>query len=235
MTIGIHSPFSLQKLRHTFPQRKFSQTTSPLESDIVDIPVDARGIVNSYIDDVIGLTIDLDGTANATRLECAPLLGLTAASREVSPLKPLPCDDMDARNKLIVETGLSETKIILGWLLNFQSMTISLQDNKFIAYSQAIYNMIKRGWTSKQELESNIGRWTHLGNVIPHVHHFLSRLCFLLKSLQNHRWLNINEQCIADLKFLLSVLDKCRDGVDMNSIAYRRPTHIYRSDSSQLV
>jgi hypothetical protein len=91
--------------------------------------------------------------------------------------------------------------------------------------------MIERGWTSKAELESNMGRWTHLGNVVPHIFHFLSRLCLLLKRLQNRRQLNINEQCIADLKFLLSVLEKCRDGIDMNSITYRHPTHVYRSDS----
>ena len=78
---------------------------------IVDIPVDARGIVDLYIDDFIGLTVDLNNTDNATRLERAPLLGLTAVSREVSPFEPLPCDDMDERKKLIAETGLSETKI----------------------------------------------------------------------------------------------------------------------------
>ena len=86
---------------------------------IIHIPVDARGIVDLYIDDFIGLTVDLNNTDSATRLEHAPLLGLTVVSREVSPFEPLPCDDMDARNKLIAETGLSETKIILGWLLNF--------------------------------------------------------------------------------------------------------------------
>jgi hypothetical protein len=103
---------------------------------IVDIPVDARGIVDLYIADFIGLTVDLDNTDNATRLERAPLLGLTAVSRE---------DDMDARNKLIAETGLSETKIILGWLLNFRTMTISLPENKFIAYSRTISDMIECG------------------------------------------------------------------------------------------
>jgi len=110
-------------------------------------------------------------------------------------------------------------------------MTISLPENKFIAYSRTISEMIERGWTSKAELESNMGRWTHLGNVVPHIFHFLSRLRLLLRRLQNKRQLSINEQCIADLKFLLSVLEKCRDGIDMNSIAYRRPTHVYRSDS----
>jgi hypothetical protein len=174
---------------------------------IVDIPVNARGIVHLYIDDFIGLTIDLNNTDNTTRLERAPLLGLTAVSREVSPFKPLPRDDMDARNKLIAKTGLSETNIILGWLLNFRTMTISLPENKFIAYSRTISEMIERGWTWKAELESNMGRWTHLGNVVPHIFHFLSRLRLLLRRLQNKRQLSINEQCIADLKFLLSVLE----------------------------
>jgi len=193
---------------------------------IVDIPVDARGIVDLYIDNFIGLTVDLDNTDNATRLERAPLLGLTVVSTEVSPFEPLPRDDMDARNKLIAEMGLSESKIILGWLLNFRTMTISLPENKFIAYSRTISDMIERGWMSKVKLESNMGRWTHLGNVVPHIFHFFSRLRLLLKRLQNRRQLNIN-----DLKFLLSVLEKCREGINMNSIAYRRPTHIYRSDS----
>jgi hypothetical protein len=88
-----------------------------------------------YIDDFIGLTINLDNTNNATRLEQAPLLGLTAVSREVSPIEPLPCNDMDARAKLKAETGLMETKVILGWLWNFWTMTIALPENKFIAYS----------------------------------------------------------------------------------------------------
>jgi hypothetical protein len=37
-------------------------------------------------------------------------------------------------------------------------MTIALPENKFIAYSQAISKMIEHGWTSKIELEQNIGR-----------------------------------------------------------------------------
>ncbi len=41
----------------------------------------------------------------------------------------------------------------------------------------------------------------------------------------------MNQQCIADLKFLRLALKQCRDGVDMNIIAYRRPTHAYQSDS----
>jgi hypothetical protein len=125
---------------------------------IVDIPVDARGIVDVYIDDFIGLTINLNNTNNATRLKQAPLLGLTAVSREVSPIEPLPRDDMDAQAKLKAKTRLTETKVMLGWLRNFQTMTIALPENKFIAYPLAIFDMIEWGWTLKAELETNIGR-----------------------------------------------------------------------------
>ena len=60
-----------------------------------------------YIDDFIGLTINLNNTNNATQIKQAPLLGLTAVSREVSPIEPLPRNDMDARAKLKAETGMT--------------------------------------------------------------------------------------------------------------------------------
>jgi hypothetical protein len=87
--------------------------------------------------------------------------------------------------------------------------------------------MIEWGWTSKAELETNIRRWVHLGQILPFIHHFLSRLRFLLRRLEKRRQQNLNQQCIADLKFLQLALDQCRDGVDMNTIAYRCPTHAY--------
>ncbi len=92
--------------------------------------------------------------------------------------EPLPCDDIEARPKLIAEAGLTEIKTFLGWLIDFCRMTIALPDNKFHAYSIAISGMLKRGCTSNRELETNIG-WVHLGQIIPTVHHFLSRLRIL--------------------------------------------------------
>ena len=110
-------------------------------------------------------------------------------------------------------------------------MTIALPDNKFKAYSLAISEMLKRGCTSHGEMETNIGRWVHLGQIVPTVHHFLSRLRFLKQRAENRRQISISEQCKEDLRFLLFVLGKCREGIDLNLIAYRRPTHVYRSDS----
>ena len=110
-------------------------------------------------------------------------------------------------------------------------MTIALPDNKFHAYSIAFSEMLKRGWTSKGELETNIGRWVHLGKIIPTVHHFLSRLHILKQRAENRRQITINEQCKEDLHFLLFILGKCHQGIDLNLIAFQQPSHVYRSNS----
>jgi hypothetical protein len=196
---------------------------------IVDIPVDSRGTVDLYINDFCGLTVDIDN--NATRLERAPLLALASAAREVAEIEPLSRNDIEARPKLIAEAGLTEIKTCLGWIIDFHRMTIALPDNKFHAYSIAIEEMLKRGCTSKGELETNIGRWVHLGQIIPTVHHFLSRLRFLKQRAENRWQISINEQCKEDLHFLLFVLGKCNQGIDLNLIAFQRPTHVYRLDS----
>jgi hypothetical protein len=57
---------------------------------IVDIPVNPRGTVNIYIDNFIRLTVNLKGSDNTTRLEHAPLLGLTVFLQEVLPFETLP-------------------------------------------------------------------------------------------------------------------------------------------------
>ena len=86
---------------------------------IVDIPINPRGIIILYINNFLGLTMDLKKTDNVTPLEHGPLLGLTAVSREVAKIKLLPWDEMDARKKLVAETGLTEIKIMLSWELDF--------------------------------------------------------------------------------------------------------------------
>jgi hypothetical protein len=226
-------PLSLQSpAQHLVPDKIILEDEIPFgigRDLIVDIPVDPRGTIDLYIDDYCGLTVDIGD--NAFRLERAPLLALVSAAREVATTEPLPRDDMEARNKLIAEAGLTEIKTFLGWLIDFRRMTIALPENKYKAYSLAISEMLKRGFTSHGEMETNIGRWVHLGQIVPTVHHFLSRLRFLKQRAENRRQISISEQCKEDLRFLLFVLGKCREGIDLNLIAYRRPTHVYRSDS----
>jgi hypothetical protein len=66
---------------------------------------------------------------------------------------------------------------------------------------------------------------------MPFVYHFLSRLRNLQRKATNRRIIDIPQDCHDNLKLMLSFLHKAHTGIDMNLIAFRRPTHIYRSDS----
>jgi hypothetical protein len=94
-----------------------------------------------------------------------------------------------------------------------------------------ISEIINRGWTSKRELETNSGRWVHLGQIVPPVHHFFSRLRYLKQRAKNKLTIMVNEGCNKDQKFLLTVLQKCQHGINLNAIAYCHPTNVYRSGS----
>jgi hypothetical protein len=77
------------------------------------------------------LTVDIDNCA--VHLEKVPLLAVGSAAQEVSEIKPLPGNNMEAWPKLIAETGLTKQKIILWWPLDFCLMTVSLPDSKYHA------------------------------------------------------------------------------------------------------
>ncbi len=138
---------------------------------------------------------------------------------------------MVALEKLIAEGGLTETKIILGWLFNFRTPTVTLPEHKYIVWSREIRQMIKKQWTTKKQLESPIGRMGHVDFVIPWVYHFLSCLRSLLARAQNRRMIRIGKKCIKDLELMQTVLDKATKGIDMNLLAFRLPDRIYYSNS----
>ena len=138
---------------------------------------------------------------------------------------------MAALNKLLAKAGPEEVKVILGWICDFRRLIISLPENKFIAWRESIENMILIGKTTAKELERTIGRLVHVGMVLPKIHHFLSRLRDLQWRAINRRSIKINQVCIDDLKLMLFFLDHSKQGIDMNLLAYRKPTKVYRSDS----
>ncbi len=82
-----------------------------------------------YIDDLIGLTIDLPDTNNMQRAERAPLLAIHACSRRTHIHEPNPRNPMVSTKKLEAEAALSETKTILGWEWNLHQLIISLPHN----------------------------------------------------------------------------------------------------------
>ena len=83
----------------------------------------------------------------------------------IRPQQTYPSRGNGSVRKLIAEGGLMETKMILGWLFNFRTLTVALPEHKYIAWSQEINQMIKNQWTMKKQLESTIVRIGHIGFV----------------------------------------------------------------------
>ena len=200
---------------------------------VVDLDIDVRGTHEMYLDDLIGLGIDLPNTDNTIRSERAPLLGIHTCARPIHPNEPIPRQNVASLNKLKAEGGLSEVKNILGWTWDLRRLIISLPNNKHVAWSESLKKIIAAGKITPKDLETTIGRLGHLSLVIPHVHDFLSRLRDLHTRTkhQNRRLTKIPQICIDDLSLMLSFLDYAHRGVDMNIISYRKPTHVYRSDA----
>ena len=87
---------------------------------VVDIPINPRGIYDLYLDDIIGLTLDMPGTNNLERSAGAHLLAIAATARPSHDNEPIPREAMEAEAKLAAEASPEEVKLILGWLMNFR-------------------------------------------------------------------------------------------------------------------
>jgi hypothetical protein len=91
--------------------------------------------------------------------------------------------------------------------------------------------MLKDGMTTAKVLEMNIGCLVHLGLAIPFVHHFMSSLRDLHVTAKRGCRVKINGEHQKDLVLMLDFLKIACKGISLNSIAFQRPIHIYRSDS----
>ncbi len=167
---------------------------------IVDIPIDPRGTINCYIDDTIGITVDLDNTNKP--------LAIHAVSRPLHPHEPIPRDEMTAEQKRIAEGGLEETNTILGWFFNLRRMTVALPENKFVAWSASISSMLAAEQCTPRDLEQLIGCLGHLGSILPLIHHFLSRLRDLHFKSRNRQRATLMENCVQDLKLMQQFLSE---------------------------
>ena len=90
---------------------------------------------------------------------------------------------------------------------------------------------MKRKETCASDLDTLIGRLGNMGTILCQIYHFLSRLRELHRKAMNRRTVKVNDKCIKDLELMLYFLEKANKGIDLNMLAYRKPTHIYRSDS----
>jgi hypothetical protein len=146
--------------QHLVPAQMLLDDDTPFAEGaelIVDIPIDPREMHDLYIDDIIGLTVDIPGTNHITHGQAAALLAINTTAWPNHPEEPIPHKSMDARDKLISEAGPTKMKIILGWDFDFRRLLISLIKNKFIAWTTNIRKLLVEGSTTAKELESTIG------------------------------------------------------------------------------
>jgi hypothetical protein len=117
-------PDKLQSpLQHLVPPPDFLPDDIPFEEGkelAVHIEVSDRGTHEMYLDDLIGLGIDLPNTSNIKRSEAAPLLAIHSCARPMHQHEPIPRTHMISKTKLDAEANLSEIKIILGWRWDFR-------------------------------------------------------------------------------------------------------------------
>eukprot|EP00957_Ditylum_brightwellii_P181329 13813325-Ditylum_brightwellii.AAC.1 len=53
----------------------------------------------------------------------------------------------------------------------------------------------------------------------------------LMDRAQMRRWTIINQDCLEDIKLMVTFLEHAAKGVNLNLITYHRQTHTYQSDS----
>jgi hypothetical protein len=111
--------------------------------------------------------------------------------------------------------------------IQHQVFAHSLPDNKAIAWTQEIDEMLELGKASAKLLERNIGRYIHIAVIIPMIHHFLNQLqCLKRRATKRRGAIPLNEECIQDLKFLKQVIKFANKGMSMHMIAYCLPDRI---------
>jgi hypothetical protein len=146
--------------QHLVPEHELLKPNVPFAAGaelIVIIPIDPRGTHDVYINDIIGLTVNIPGSNNIARGQAAALLAINAMAQPNHPNKPIPRESMYTREKLKAEAGLSKKKMILGWSFDFRRLLISLPENKFIAWTTTINKLLVEGLSTAKELESTIG------------------------------------------------------------------------------
>ena len=94
----------------------------------VDIPVEETGEFNVYIDDFIGITVDIDN--NKFRIGVAPCTMIYTVSNNPVNENHTPRDNMIEVDKCIEEGAIAEEMICIGCILNTRKLLVKLPEHK---------------------------------------------------------------------------------------------------------
>ena len=206
----------------------------------VELPVDCYGCVDDFVDDGMVLTPDIND--NRLRGAGALPLAIHTVCRPLAPDEPIPRDDPLSFSKLTEEGTLAEKIVILGWHFNLRLLIIALPRDKYLAWSSDLNTIIANKHATYSELDTLIGRLNHAAAALALTRYFLNRIrrAAERKNAVNQtsgqqsnnikRWLP--KAVLADLQLWSDIfLPQLHEGISLNLISFRRPTHIFWSDA----
>ena len=196
---------------------------------MVSVPTEQGSKSDVYIDDMI--TVSLANEDNIKRAEAAVPLAIYSIGRPIHAQEPITRKNLMCFRKLLAEGRLEETKTILGWKIDTRRLLIQLPQHKYIAWKDSILIIISSRQTNFKDLETLLGRLTHMSTILPNILHFLGNIRRLCMSASKRRKVKVNQIHVDDLDLMLQFLDKARSGINLNTITFRQPSHIYFADA----
>ena len=228
-------PNTLQSpLRSKIPPRKSLDPNvpfAPTYETSVNIPTEDKGKTNVYIDDNIAIGPDLPGVPE--KLEAAISLTIHTITRPLDDDEPILRHNMISLSKFLANGSLTETQIFLGWLLNTRELKIYLSEDKYKSWSRQIETILLTKKSNHKELYSLIGRLNHADFIIPLSRHFLSRIRGLKEKAKFHNMVSVSYVIRQDLKLWQFFLKQTKQGINMNLLTYRFPTHVAVTDACE--
>ena len=146
----------------------------------------------------------------------------------------LTCSHLVSDKKLNANGCPSKCQKVLGWRLKTRSLTISLPEHKCIGWLHDIDQVLHTQKIKFKHLETLIGRLLHVETVVTFSKNFLSRLCQLKLRADRMRMTDVNRLTLKDLSFWKIILRRAHQGVPLNLLMYREPTHCYKADACEI-
>lgn len=220
---------------HLIPREYKDETTSFARAipPAFEVPTTLDSRKDCFIDDIV--CVFLSTKKNLKREGHTVPLAVHTLSRphQGDGNEPIKRRPLLGREKLEAEGRPSETMVVLGWEVDTRRLVVSLPNDKFIAWSGDLREVISAGCATSESLESLIGRLNHASFLVPLSRHFLNDV---RKKIKPGRWMKkrtvrLSHSEIEDLKLWEQFLITANRGISMNLLTIRQPSSIGWSDS----
>ena len=205
---------------------------APAHPTSVKLPEKYNGKADCFVDDIISIAVDIED--NLQKLIAAPCTVIHAVANRAEGTTFVERNNMISDEKNEAEGAPEEVKICLGWKLNSRTLQVSLPSHKYQAWDSQITTIITSKTASNETLESILGRLENVALIIAMFGHFLNNIRSLqIKASRSNHNVHVSKNAIAELQLARSFLKRAHQGVSMNCIVFRKPTHVYLGDASE--